>query len=501
MKNNFNHLFQAHLKGYNLIPLVGGNIDSDDYKRPLIPWKVYETKRSTIAELKEWSKKTNVFGIVTGPISGLFVVDVDKNDASDTMFIEKMNYKPFFVRTKRGSHYYHQWTGLDLKITTKAGIEEHVDIRGEGGYVVAWELEKLPYVKQLPNPPQWLIDLLPNKTGFHTSIKNDTSIKQEDWLEQALERMKIGNIDDTLMSILGKMRHDGWSEKEAFLTLQPLALSRGATENHVKDKINNVWHRYNAVKTTNMESFSIDEFLKEKEEVEWISEKILAKQSICFIAGMEETNKTWLCMDLALAIATGSNWLGKFSTKAKRVLYIDQEQYKGETQRRISSLMAARGLDKKDLYNLKIKPDSTIRLDLTNSYEAFKKLLEDVQPEVIIIDSFKTFHTKDINSNLDMQKILELVKELRTQYGCAFVFIYHENKGAFSRKIENKEVTTQYMAGAKVLSEVPELIFIVDKNSDESSMIYHVKNRLGTKLAPFLMKVIDVENGISVQAF
>jgi archaellum biogenesis ATPase FlaH len=100
-------------------------------KIPLIPWKVYQERRATTEEIEAW---LNAFpqmqlGIVTGAISKLIVVDVEKG--GDPSWLPETA----IVNTGGGGwHYYYSYVP---GVNNKARIKPLVDIRGDGGYVVA----------------------------------------------------------------------------------------------------------------------------------------------------------------------------------------------------------------------------------------------------------------------------------------------------------------------------------------------------------------------------
>lgn len=101
-------------------------------KKPLIAWKEYQNKRATYTEVERWYKKypDMQIAIVTGKISKVIVVDIDDPDM-DREWLPKTA----IVKTGSGGfHYYYHYTeGMQ----NKAGIKEKVDIRGDGGYVLA----------------------------------------------------------------------------------------------------------------------------------------------------------------------------------------------------------------------------------------------------------------------------------------------------------------------------------------------------------------------------
>jgi len=119
-------------RGFSVIPL------RERDKRPALPaWKPFQTRYPTDAELVEWfgkNPKLNI-GIVTGKISGVTVVDFDSDKAweyaTSRGFPESLT-----VKTAKGRHCYMAYEpgmGNFQKRDDLPGI----DLRGDGGYVVA----------------------------------------------------------------------------------------------------------------------------------------------------------------------------------------------------------------------------------------------------------------------------------------------------------------------------------------------------------------------------
>jgi len=101
-------------------------------KKPLIEWKNFQTKRATKQDLYLWLAcfPEMQLGIVTGKISNLIVVDVDDPKMD-------LSWLPETVVVKTGSGGFHFYYQYSPGVSNKAGIREKVDIRGDGGYVVA----------------------------------------------------------------------------------------------------------------------------------------------------------------------------------------------------------------------------------------------------------------------------------------------------------------------------------------------------------------------------
>lgn len=118
-------------RGFSVIPVA-------KTKKPLIEWAEFQTRRPTPVEIQGWWDKwpdANV-GIVTGKLSGLTVIDCD-SDAGITR-VAQLGGKEWAgaptVKTSRGIQYYCKF---DERAVNRHTVVEDVDIRSEGGFVVA----------------------------------------------------------------------------------------------------------------------------------------------------------------------------------------------------------------------------------------------------------------------------------------------------------------------------------------------------------------------------
>lgn len=148
--------------GFSFFPLLRGS------KKPAMAWKPYQTCRPTADEVAGWRNNADSnAAIVTGAISGIIVLDTD-SDEGEAFVIDQGAPETPTVRTAKGRHRYFRHPGF--KIGNLAGIVAGVDLRGDGGYVVApgslhpsghvyeWEAE----TQSLPvaDAPQWLLDII-----------------------------------------------------------------------------------------------------------------------------------------------------------------------------------------------------------------------------------------------------------------------------------------------------------------------------------------------------
>jgi hypothetical protein len=512
-----NELTKLYNRGLSLIPIAGKTSqDKDGAKRPLISWQEYQQRRASLDEIQNW---INIYpkrdiGVVTGPISQILVLDIDGEDGE--LSLRGFNLPvTWTVKTKRGWHYYFRWTStLDGKVTTKAGVKPGVDVRGEGGYVVAppsagyngtpYRWHRAPDVTPLAVPPEWLVNLLPAKGSNLQTANEAAKSSGKSWVSESLNGIREGNRNESFTKIAGSLRARGYETDVIFSLLQDKAKAIGFSEGELRIVCESVG-RY-AKGTLEQAGTGVETFLKDEEKIEWLCEPLVAKKTIGFTVGLPETMKTWLLIDLAIECARGGGtWLNRFPVKAGRVLFIDQERFKGETQRRFRAVLKQKKLDPAALNDtLYIRCGTTTRINMQSSYDALKKEIADIRPDLVIVDSFATFHTCDENNRQSIQDVLERTKQLRNEFGCSFIFIHHENKYAFNAKKEDREPSIAEMAGSVAIPAAAEFVLTVRRQDPLSSFVHHTKSTLAATVPPFLVKVtdtVDDKSEISVEAF
>lgn len=134
-------LVYASKYGWSVFPVRA------ESKKPLTPHGCKDAKRDPGAIKNWWRKWPDAsIGIATGSISNLIVIDEDIDDEKGLdgyMSVTEWEREngvqlPETARAitgRGGAHRYYHYTGKD--ISNRTGILDGVDVRGEGGYVVA----------------------------------------------------------------------------------------------------------------------------------------------------------------------------------------------------------------------------------------------------------------------------------------------------------------------------------------------------------------------------
>lgn len=147
-------------------------------KTPIIEYGVHGSTRD-LAQIEAWWQRTpeaNV-GVATGSISGFWVLDLDEKRNGPDWLREQEHARgqlPRTVQQLTGGGGEHVLFALPegRQIRNRVSVAPGVDVRGEGGYIVAapsihpngrgyfWDIARHPLEIPLAPAPEWLIKLV-----------------------------------------------------------------------------------------------------------------------------------------------------------------------------------------------------------------------------------------------------------------------------------------------------------------------------------------------------
>jgi hypothetical protein len=216
-------------KSYHIIPLHSinsnghctcGNLECNSPGKHPIVYHGVKDASNELSMIKDWNHNWPYanMGIVTGNISGIFVLDVDaKSGGLDSLEKLQKDYGtlPDTITVETGGgglHYYYRYPEFQVK--NRAGLLPGIDIRGYNGYVVAppsnhksgkryrWKDGFSPKDFEVVDAPDWLLDIIVNDTRDTTKL--NASKKMDNIIPE-------GSRDQILFKEAVALRKKGWN--------------------------------------------------------------------------------------------------------------------------------------------------------------------------------------------------------------------------------------------------------------------------------------------------
>lgn len=173
------------------------------------------------------------------------------------------------------------------------------------------------------------------------------------------------------------------------------------------------------------ELLSIDEF-KKRPQIRWVAKNLLPAQGLAIMFGQSGTGKTFMLLDLLLAIANGDNWFGHATTKTP-VCYVCLEGVSGISQR-IAAWEIATGKPVPD--NFRIITNSFILGNRKDVLDLAKSIQDrGFSNGVIAIDTLNAATpTMEENSSKEMGTAIDNLRLLQRQTNGLVMTTHHTGK-------------------------------------------------------------------------
>ncbi len=172
------------------------------------------------------------------------------------------------------------------------------------------------------------------------------------------------------------------------------------------------------------------ELVTEQRGPKWLIDGLWAADGVGVIGGAPKCCKTWLALELAVAVASGTDALGRFPVITPGpVLAYAAEDAPTDLHDRLLALGAVRGLSlgRLDLFLL---TTPVLRLDTALDRTRLAATLEQLRPRLLLLDPLVRLHRSDENSAADMAALLGELRDLQRRYALAIMLVHHLRKQA-----------------------------------------------------------------------
>ena len=166
---------------------------------------------------------------------------------------------------------------------------------------------------------------------------------------------------------------------------------------------------------------------------EELIEGVLRRGHKMLISGSSKAGKSFLLMELCIAIAEGRPWLG-FPCRKGRVLYVNLEIDPASCIMRFLKIYEALGLEQRHMDDIVIWNLRGHAVPLDQLVPKLVRRARHQRLDAIILDPIYKVITGDENSASDMAAFCNLFDRICTETGCSTIYCHHHSKGAQGAK-------------------------------------------------------------------
>jgi hypothetical protein len=195
----------------------------------------------------------------------------------------------------------------------------------------------------------------------------------------------------------------------------------------------------------------------------------LFPEGLTLLAGAPKVGKSWLCLGLALAVATGGRALGTIDVEPGAALYLALEDTPRRLQRRLRHVLA--NAEPPDTLTVAVEcpPGEAGMLKVASWIEAPHK----VPPRLVIIDVLERMRGEARPGQTQYgadYKAIALIKQIADIYGVSIIVITHV------RKITADDFLSE-ISGTLGLSGAADTICALKRSRGEMDGVLHVTGR------------------------
>lgn len=485
-------------RGFSVIPLIPGE------KRPLLDWKPYQAQAATEDQVRTWwteHPQANL-GIVTGAVSNVVVLDVDGASGLETIkrLVAEGHQLPHTVRAITpgkggGSHYFfrHPEGIVSNRAHNIPGLPG-CDVRGDGGYVLAapsvhpeggvyqWAPGCASGEVELAEIPSWLTVLLQEPPAKQATATGG------DWLQGVPEGLR----DATAAQVMGHLLAKGLppAEAEEWLLLWNSRNRPPMDEAQVRKVARSIAQRDAKEKPVAepVKAFAVSLsalMAQEDKPINYLAQDLLECRTIGFIAAEPKVGKSFLALDIALALATGTPVLGRFDVARRyKVLLVQEEDSADMVRRRVRWLCKGHGIEPPEGAYFRVAIRTGFKIDDPRWFDELAKELAEFQPDLVIVDVLNKVHGADENAAKEMTPVMQHFEALRREHSCGFLICHHFRKSAPDGSAGRGN---QRMRGSSVLGGWSECsLYLSQMGSGSVRVERESKN---PTLEPFLIRI------------
>lgn len=172
----------------------------------------------------------------------------------------------------------------------------------------------------------------------------------------------------------------------------------------------------------------VDEIRAIAPDARWLIEGLWGQAAVGFVAGHPKSYKSWLGLDIALSVATGTPCLDVFPVRdpGRALIYLAEDSPE-MVRERVAAIAAHRGVALADV-DLHVITAPALRLDLAEHVARLEATVRAMRPRLLLLDPLVRLHGLDENRSGDIAGLLSHLRALQRACDVAVMVAHHTRK-------------------------------------------------------------------------
>ena len=239
---------------------------------------------------------------------------------------------------------------------------------------------------------------------------------------------------------------------------------------------------------TRFREWTMEEIWAPLEPPVWVVKGLLLQANLGLLVAYGSSFKTWEMVDVALAVATGGDALGRFPCVKGRALIVDWESGDYELRRRFQAVAKGRG------HHGPVPGVSFITMpDLFFTSKDFEVELEKLcQGRAIVCFDSLAAGSVDVEENDSaFAQGLQACKRVASRTGCSILVLHHARKSSGDSNDERQLVR----GSGAIFATADSVTVLLKQEGYEAFLCKSIKSRGGKHVDPFIVRVEDQPDG------
>ncbi len=164
----------------------------------------------------------------------------------------------------------------------------------------------------------------------------------------------------------------------------------------------------------------------------WLVEGLWSRAGVGILGGPPKCAKSWLALDIALSVATGTACLDAFEVlEPGDVLLVMAEDAPEIVRARLEAICTHRALSIENA-PVHLVLAHALRLDLDRDRDRLRATIARMKPRLLVLDPFVRLHRLEENHAGDVSGLLGWLRTLSREHDLAILVVHHARKNGSS---------------------------------------------------------------------